>query len=268
MNSFRDLFSLSKKKVLLSGASGYLGYHFAKGLASHGAELALVDINIDKLETLSKELFDNFKIKSNVYQCDIGNETQVEKVSGRIIKDFSYINVLVNNAQGFDVCKSIENVSLTEWRRTSSVNEEGLFLLSKAIGKHMQNLEHGGSIINISSIYGIMGPDHRIYQNDKSNFITMPPPAVYSFTKSGIIGFSKYLSTYWANKNIRVNSLTPGGVKNSQDNSFVKKYNNRVPLGRMAEPEEMIGGLIYLASDASSYVTGQNLIIDGGLSAW
>ena len=245
-----------------------MGHHFAQGLASYGAELALIDLKIDNLEELSKDLFDKYKAKSEIYKCDISNENQIKKTAKKIIQDFGFVNVLVNNAQGQDVCKNFEDITLSEWRKTSSVNEEGLFLLSQAFGRHMSIHDKGGSIINISSIYGIMAPDNRIYKNHRKDFEVLPPPAAYTYTKSGIVGFSKYLSTYWAEKNVRVNTLTPGGVKNNQDPLFEKKYNDRIPLQRMARPEEMVGGLIYLASDASSYITGHNLIIDGGLNAW
>ena len=140
--------------------------------------------------------------------------------------------------------------------------------MAQAIGKQMIRQDIGGSIIQTSSIYGIMGPDHRIYKNSSLNGNVMGSPAVYSFTKSGVIGLTKYLATYWSDKNIRVNSLTPGGVESEQNEAFIKQYSNRIPMGRMALREEIVGALVYLASDASSYVTGQNIIVDGGLDAW
>ena len=140
--------------------------------------------------------------------------------------------------------------------------------MAQAVGKQMIKQNIGGSIIQTSSIYGIMGPDHRIYKNSLLNDNLMGVPAVYSFTKSGVIGLTKYLATYWADNKIRVNTITPGGVEDEQNETFKKQYSNRIPLGRMALREEIVGALIYLASDASSYVTGQNIIVDGGLEAW
>ena len=149
-----------------------------------------------------------------------------------------------------------------------SVNVNGMFLVAQAVGKTMIENNINGSIIQTSSIYGLLGPDQRIYDGSLYMGQEINTPAVYSVSKSSILGLTRYLATYWANKGIRVNTLTPGGVESGQNDVFKEKYSNRVPMNRMALPNEMVGGLLYLASDASSYVTGQNIIIDGGLSAW
>jgi NAD(P)-dependent dehydrogenase (short-subunit alcohol dehydrogenase family) len=132
----------------------------------------------------------------------------------------------------------------------------------------MVEQNRGGSIIQTASIYGLLGPDPRIYQGSSYMGRAINTPVVYSASKAAVIGLTKHLATYWADKNIRVNCLTPGGVESGQNDSFKEKYSNRVPLGRMAQPEEMVGALLYLASNASSYMTGQNIIIDGGWSTW
>ena len=149
-----------------------------------------------------------------------------------------------------------------------AVNLDGMFLVAQAVGKQMVTQGKGGSIIQTASIYGIMAPDQRIYQGSFYLERQINTPAVYSASKAGVIGLTKYLSTYWAGHKIRVNSLTPGGVESGQNDEFKRRYSERIPLKRMAEPNEMVGALIYLASDASSYVTGQNIVVDGGLSAW
>ena len=149
-----------------------------------------------------------------------------------------------------------------------SVNIDGMFLVAQAVGKQMVQQGKGGSIIQTASIYGVMGPDQRIYEG--SSYLGRPinTPVAYSTSKTAVVGLTKYLATYWADKNIRVNTLTPGGVESGQNDDFKRRYTARIPMGRMAEQDEMAGALIYLASDASSYVTGQNIVVDGGLEAW
>jgi NAD(P)-dependent dehydrogenase (short-subunit alcohol dehydrogenase family) len=143
-----------------------------------------------------------------------------------------------------------------------------MFLMAQAVGKQMVIQGKGGSIIQTASIYGVMGPDHRIYEGSFYLGREINTPAVYSASKAGVIGLTRHLATYWADKGIRVNTLTPGGTESGQNDEFKKRYSARIPLGRMANAYEMVGALLYLASDASSYVTGQNIIIDGGLNAW
>jgi len=143
-----------------------------------------------------------------------------------------------------------------------------MFLVAQATGRQMIAQGKGGTIIQTASIYGVMGPDHRIYEGSYYLNREINTPAVYAASKAAVIGLTKYLATLWADMGIRVNTITPGGVESGQNDIFKKNYSTRVPLGRMAQPQEMVGALIYLASDASSYVTGQNVIVDGGLSAW
>ena len=265
---YKKIFELTKKVIILTGANGFLGNYFIKGIAEHGANLALIDIDQAKLKKLSIKLSQKYKVKCNYYVCDITNNLQVKSTVDKIKNDFGKIDVLVNNAQGNDVIKPFEDMTLEDWRKTSSVNEEGIFLVSQAVGSLMSKQKSGGSIIQISSIYGVVAPDHRIYENSVFNNKKMGSTAVYSFTKAGIIGLTKYLSTYWAEKGIRVNCITPGGIESNQNEVFKANYSSRIPLKRMGKPDEMVGGLIFLASNSSSYITGHNLIIDGGLSAW
>jgi len=148
------------------------------------------------------------------------------------------------------------------------VNLDGMFLVAQAVGKQMVAQEKGGSIIQTASIYGVMSPDHRIYEGSFYLNRQINTPAIYTASKAGVVGLTKYLATYWADKKIRVNTLTPGGVESGQNDEFKRHYSSRIPMNRMADAHEMVGALLYLASDASSYVTGQNIIVDGGLSAW
>ena len=149
-----------------------------------------------------------------------------------------------------------------------SVNIDGMFLVAQAVGNQMIEQKTGGSIIQTASIYGLMGADDRIYEGSTYRGKPLNNPAAYAASKGAVLALTRYLATHWAKQKIRVNALVPGGVEGEQNQTFKEKYASRIPMGRMARPDEMTGDLLYLASDASSYVTGQSLIVDGGLNAW
>ncbi len=268
MNKYLEIFNLKQKTAIVTGGLGILGKAFCEALSAYGANVVVMDLDNEEAKEFSDSLNEKYGTNSIGLYCDTSCPEQVEESLKIISDNYNSIDILHNNAQGKTVAKPFEDCTLEDWRTTSSVNEEGYFLMAQAVGRKMIEQGSGGSIIQTSSIYGILGPDQRIYEQASINGEPMGSRAVYSFTKAGVIGLTKYLATYWAKNNIRVNSITPGGVFNGQNNNFVKQYSNRVPLGRMAQREDMVGALIYLASDASSYVTGQNLIIDGGLNAW
>jgi NAD(P)-dependent dehydrogenase (short-subunit alcohol dehydrogenase family) len=191
----------------------------------------------------------------------------------QVVSDFGKIDILHNNAASKSddlnaYFSPFENYSLHEWRKVMSVNIDGMFLMAQSVGNQMIKQGQGGSIIQTASIYGVAAPDQRIYEGSSFLGREINTPAVYSASKAAVIGLTKYLATYWAEKGIRVNTLSPGGTESGQNKEFNNRYSARVPLGRMANANEMVGALIYLASDASSYVTGQNLIVDGGLNSW
>ena len=266
--SYRKMFDLTGKTAVVTGGTGILGRCFCAGLAEFGANVVIIDIDETTVLRFANELSDKYGVTTLGLKCDTSLPKEVSNAVKLIVDKMGLIHILHNNAQGKAASVSFEDCSLKDWRMSSSVNEEGYFLMAQAIGKQMIKQDIGGSIIQTSSIYGIMGPDHRIYKNSSLNGKLMGSPAVYSFTKSGVIGLTKYLATYWSDKKIRVNSITPGGVESEQNEVFIEQYSNRVPMGRMALREEIVGALLYLASDASSYVTGQNIIVDGGLEAW
>lgn len=266
--SYKKMFDLTGKTAIVTGGVGILGRCFCSGLAEFGANVVVIDIDGPAVVKFSDELSTKYGAKCLGIECDTSSPKEVQQAIKLIIEKMGAIHILHNNAQGESAPVIFEDCSLEDWRMTTSVNEEGYFLMAQAVGKQMIKQNIGGSIIQTSSIYGIMGPDHRIYKNSKLNDNFMGAPAVYSFTKSGVIGLTKYLATYWADNKIRVNTITPGGVEDKQNKTFKKQYSNRIPLGRMAFKEEIVGAVIYLASDASSYVTGQNIIVDGGLEAW
>ena len=267
-----NIFSLSGKVVLVTGGAGLLGQVFCKALAIAGANVAVVDINETAAKLTAATIAKESGCKVSGFGCDIASPESVLKMVSEVISDLGRIDVLVNNAASKssnldDFFKPFEEYSLQTWREVMSVNVDGLFLVAQAVGKQMK-LQGGGSIIQTSSIYGVVAPDQRIYEGSEYNGRPINTPAVYSASKAAVNGLTSYLSTYWADSGIRVNSLTPGGIASGQNSEFNKKYSNRVPLGRMGEASELVGALIYLASDSSSYVTGQNLIVDGGLSVW
>jgi NAD(P)-dependent dehydrogenase (short-subunit alcohol dehydrogenase family) len=267
-----ELFSLANKVVVVTGGAGLLGQVFCQALVDVGADVAIVDLDLASAETVAKRINKSEAQKVVAFGSDITSPESVTQMVTNVVKQLGRIDVLVNNAaskgSSLDAFfESFEDYSLKTWREVMSVNIDGLFLVAQAVGKQMKK-QGGGSIIQTSSIYGVVAPDQRIYEGSEYNGRPINTPAVYSASKSAVNGLTNYLATYWASSKIRVNSLTPGGIASGQNSEFNKKYSNRVPLGRMGEATELVGALIYLASDASSYVTGQNLIVDGGLSAW
>ncbi len=267
-----ELFSLANKVVVVTGGAGLLGQVFCQSLVDVGAHVAIVDLDLASAETVAKRINKSEAQRVIAVGSDITSPESVTQMVTNVVKQLGRIDVLVNNAaskgSSLDAFfESFEDYSLKTWREVMSVNIDGLFLVAQAVGKQMKK-QGGGSIIQTSSIYGVVAPDQRIYEGSEYNGRPINTPAVYSASKSAVNGLTNYLATYWASSKIRVNSLTPGGIASGQNSEFNKKYSNRVPLGRMGEATELVGALIYLASDASSYVTGQNLIVDGGLSAW
>jgi NAD(P)-dependent dehydrogenase (short-subunit alcohol dehydrogenase family) len=267
-----DLFDLTGKVAVVTGGAGLLGQVFCQALVTAGANVAIIDIDKNKADEVARKINKEKNRKVLAFACDITAPDSVSTMVKDVVKQMGRIDILLNNAasKGSDLDQffaPFENYSLQTWREVMAVNIDGLFLVAQGVGNQMK-AQGGGSIIQISSIYGVVAPDQRIYEGSEYNGRAINTPAVYSVSKAAVLGLTSYLSTYWADSKIRVNTLTPGGIASGQNGAFLKKYSNRVPLGRMGEAMELIGALIYLASDASSYVTGQNIIVDGGLSAW
>lgn len=271
--SYRGLFDLRGKVAVVTGGAGILGQHFCAGLAESGATVAVVDLQEDKAKELALALADRYKVEAIGIGCDVSNPKAVQAMAARVVSEYGEINVLHNNAAGKSddldaFFAPFEEYSLDEWRKIMAVNLDGMFLVAQAVGKQMVAQGKGGSIIQTASIYGLMAPDHRIYEGSFYLGRRINTPAVYTTSKAAVIGLTKHLATYWADKGIRVNTLTPGGTESGQNDEFNRRYSARIPMNRMATAQEMVGALLYLASDASSYVTGQNIIVDGGLNAW
>ena len=271
--SYRKLFDLHGKTAIVTGGGGILGRRFCAGLAEFGANVAVVDIDAKAAKDVAGGLIEQFGVKSIGICCDITKPDSVKEMVKQVVSSLGNIHILHNNAAGKSddldaFFAPFEAYSLKQWREIMSVNIDGMFLVAQAVGKYMVEHGEGGSIIQTSSIYGVVAPDQRIYEGSFYLGRIINTPAVYSTSKAAVIGLTKYLAAYWAYKGIRVNTLTPGGVESGQNETFKQRYSERIPLGRMAKPDEMVSALIYLASDASSYVTGQNIIVDGGLAVW
>jgi NAD(P)-dependent dehydrogenase (short-subunit alcohol dehydrogenase family) len=263
----QDLFGVSKKVVVLTGVSGQLGAKYAEAYLINGAFVAGLDIIENERITNLEKSYPN---KFHFIISDITNRKSVENALHIIIDKFGTPEILVNNAaidsppsapaseNGF-----FEDYPEKSWDNVMEVNLKGSFFCCQVLGAEMAK-NGKGSIINISSIYGNVSPDQSIYEYRRRNGEIFFKPIGYSVSKAGIINMSRYLAVYWAKAGVRVNTLTIAGVFNNQDSEFLKAYNNRIPVGRMANPDDYIGALLFLSTDASSYMTGSNLVIDGG----
>jgi 2-deoxy-D-gluconate 3-dehydrogenase len=274
--TIQDKFSLSGRTALITGAGGLLGAEFCRVLAEAGASVAVVDLNPDSAHQVLAGL-SKAGHRAQSYACDITDPHSIDSMLAGVRADFGRIDVLVNSAAldpKFDAAalkKGItpgrfEDLPLDQWNAALNVNLTGMFLVTQACVGSMLERGGKGSIINICSTYGLNGPDQRIYEKDGKRVAFKP--VYYSVTKAGVLGFTRYLAAYYAGTEIRVNALTPGGVFNEHEDFFVRNYSSRTILGRMARADEMGGALLFLASDASSYMTGGNLIVDGGWTAW
>lgn len=276
MSKIQDKFDLSGRVAVVTGGAGLLGAEFCRTLAEAGAAVAIVDINRPAAERAAETL-----TQLGYHACsiptDITQPASVAQMVASVLNTFGHLDILVNSAaldpkfdphalaQGL-IPGAFEDYPLDQWNQALAVNLTGAFLVTQACVRPMLEQGKRGSIINICSTYGLNGPDQRIYIRDGKRIAYKP--VYYTVTKAGILGLTKYLAAYYAGTEIRVNALTPGGVYNDHDETFVANYSARTILGRMARKDEMNGALLFLASDASSYMTGANLIVDGGWTAW
>ena len=257
--------NITGKRILLVGATGVLGRVYASELAKID-HVKLMIADTSKTDVLSYAK----KLGVSGVEIDVSSEASVINCLKYVEKQFGGLDSVINNAaatgEGLmnagEAFADFEEYPLDVWKKTIDINLTGVFLVAREAGRLIKASSTCGAMINISSIYGVVGPDHRIY--DEQSFKSFPG---YSASKSGVIGLTKWLATWWG-RDIRVNCVSPGGVFNQHNESFVEAYSNRVPMGRMAEREELVGIVLYLLSNSSSYVTGQNFIIDGGLTSW
>jgi len=262
-----DLMSLTGRTAVITGATGYLGSMMAEVLASMGADLILTDRAQSELESLAQRIKSQYFNEINVYELDLEDTKSIDTFICDIKENHKYLNILINNAafaggeslSGWSV--PFHEQSVSSWVRALNVNMTSVFHLCKELTPLLE-IPGNGSIINISSIYGVYGPDWRLYEET-----TMSNPAAYAASKGGLIQFSRWLATT-ISPNVRVNCVSPGGVFRNQPDIFVKKYIDKTPLKRMATEQDFAGVIAFLSSDMSAYVTGQNILVDGGWGIW
>jgi NAD(P)-dependent dehydrogenase (short-subunit alcohol dehydrogenase family) len=264
-----ELFSLEGKTALVTGALGLIGKEHCRALLDAGASVIVSDMDNELSILFAEQLGE----KAIGIGMDITEPDSILSARNYVIERQGTIDILVNNAAINDMVENpsrmaskFENYPLELFRKVMEVNVTGMFLTSQIFGKDMA--EKGkGSIINIASTYGIVAPDQSLYTKPDGTQPFYKSPA-YPTAKGAVISFTRFLAAYWGNKGVRVNALSPGGVENGQEEYFINNYSKRTPLGRMAKPTDYSGALVYLASDASSYMTGANLIVDGGWTCW
>jgi NAD(P)-dependent dehydrogenase (short-subunit alcohol dehydrogenase family) len=265
-----DLFSLADKVAVVTGACGLLGTQHCEALAAAGAKVVVADLD----EAAAQRVADGLGDGHLPVRLDVTDKDSLQAARQRIWATYGRIDVLVNNAAINDMFENpllaaeqskFELYPLEMWDRSWKVNVSGVFLCSQVLGGVMAE-QGGGSIINIASTYGMVAPDQTIYR-DKEGRQTFYKSPAYPVTKSAVIGFTKFLASYWGPRKVRVNSLSPGGVENGQDVFFRSNYSSKTLLGRMAAPSDYKGAIVFLASEASAYMTGANLVVDGGWTA-
>ena len=251
-----QLFSLDGRVAVVTGGAGQLGGEIARGLEAHGARVAIFDLEADG------------------FRVDVTDRSAVERAATEVVREWGVPHVLVNAAAldsppdaPPEEVGPVESYPEASFDQIMDVNVKGTFFSCQVIGAQMAEARRG-SIVNISSIYGMLSPVQELYDFRRANGETFFKPVAYSVSKSALYNLTRYLATYWAKSGVRVNTLTLAGVWNDQPQQFLDAYTERMPLGRMANAEEVVGPVVFLASDASSYVTGANLVVDGGWSAW
>jgi NAD(P)-dependent dehydrogenase (short-subunit alcohol dehydrogenase family) len=276
--SVREQFDLTDKVVVITGGAGFLGRHFADAIAEMGGRPVLLDIDASSLAEARRDLVERGYVAA-AHALDLTSTDAVFKTVEAICAECGKIDVLINCAafamKNFQDSKKnffamFEEYDLDLWRQSLDVTLTGTFLMTQAVSRVMKR-QGKGSIINIASDVAVISPDHRIYQADERfdyRGVSFNTPPGYPVAKAGILSLTRYLATYWAKDGIRVNAISPAGVFRGHDSKFVEQLAYRIPLGRMAFPQELKGPIVFLASEASSFITGANLMVDGGRTIW
>lgn len=254
-----DLFRLDRKTALVTGGAGIYGIHITRALAEVGAHVVIASRNLEQGQQVAEDL-GREGLKVSARHLDLGSSESIASLCGNIVSEFGKLDILFNNAvarAGGDP----STVTEEDWETAMKINSTGFFLSCKIFGEQMIK-QRSGVIVNISSIYGVVGPNFNIYEGT-----TMTSPANYAFAKGGMINFTRYMASYYGRFGIRVNAISPGGFQTDQPDVFIENYSKQTPLGRMATDDDIKGAAVFLASDASGYITGQNLMVDGGWTA-
>jgi NAD(P)-dependent dehydrogenase (short-subunit alcohol dehydrogenase family) len=269
-------FKLNKKVAIITGGAGLLGVKHAEAIAEAGGIPVLWDINFQAVQDRSREIAKKYNVSCLGMSIDITSPENVKNGVNEVLKTLRRVDILINNAANDPKVSAdespawsrLENLSLDIWQKDIDVGLTGAFLCSRELGTHMAK-NGDGVILNIASDLGVIAPDQRIYRKNSLCDNEQPvKPVTYSVIKHGIIGLTKYLSTYWADKGVRVNALSPGGIYTNQPEEFLDNLTKLIPMGRMANQDEYKAAVLFLVSDASAYMTGANLIIDGGRTCW
>lgn len=275
-NKLRELFGLEDRVAVITGGAGLLGLKHAEAIAFAGGIPVLLDLPQANPDEKARILSDAFRCESLGIAADISDEKSITDAQDQILGRFSKVDILINNAANNPKMEAgtgkqwsrLENLSIDVWEADLRVGLTGAFLCSRVFGSEMARRRRG-VIINIASDLALIGPDQRIYRKRGIPDLEQPvKPVTYSVVKSGLVGLTRYLATYWADAGVRVNCISPGGVYNGQSAEFVSKLQTLIPLGRMAHLDEYQGAMLFLCSDASSYMTGSNLVVDGGRTCW
>jgi len=269
MTATRELYDLSGRTAVITGGAGFLGTKHAEAIAEMGGIPILVDLVKDRVEAAADRLQGQFGVPACGLVADITRKDEVERAVDLAVARYGRLDILINNA-GFtgkgqrpdQLFAPFEDYPLDLWQHALDVNLTGAFLVSQAVGRVMRAARRG-VVVNIASDVGVISPDHRIYEGQPFN-----TPVAYATTKAALINFTRYLATYWAPCGIRVNALSPAGVFDGHDPQFVRRLTQLIPLGRMAHHDEYKGAIVFLVSDASAFMTGANLIVDGGRTCW
>ncbi|MFZ0744940.1 MAG: SDR family oxidoreductase [Terracidiphilus sp.] len=272
-NRATALFDLTGRVAIITGGAGLLGYRHGAILAAAGAHVVLLDLAPAGPQARAKQLAEEYGQESLGITCDITSETSLEDTRIQILEKFGQIDVLINNAannpkveDGSMAWSRLENFPLEVWNADIRVGLTGAFLCSRIFGAEMAKRK-SGVIVNVASDLAVIAPDQRLYRVDGLPDEQQPvKPVTYSVVKTGLLGLTRYLATYWSGANIRVNAISPGGVFNQQPEVFLSRIKQLIPMGRMAKQDEYQGAILFLCSDASSYMTGTNLVVDGGRS--
>ena len=274
---FENLFRLDGKVVVITGASGLLGAKHAEAVACYGGIPILIDLHQEDVDNLANKLNSKYNTNALGFACDITDEEAVSSNAELLEKNYGKIDGLVNNAANNPKVEDsnnlkfsrLENFPMHLWNDDINVGLTGSFLCAKHYGQKISKNINGGSIINISSDLGLIAPDQRLYKIDGvEDSLQNVKPVTYSVIKSGLIGLTRYLATYWVEEGVRCNAMCPGGVENGQSEYFLQKVSRRIPMNRLASPDEYQGTLIWMLSDASSYLNGAIIAVDGGRTSW
>jgi len=269
-------FDLTGRVAIITGGAGLLGEQHARAIAAAGGIPVLVDIQHQRASEKAAALSQEYGVPATGCAADITKQEKLEALRDQILARFGRLDILINNAANNPKMEAsaevnfsrLENFPLAQWEADIAVGLTGAFLCSKVFGTHMAG-NGGGVIVNVASDLALIAPDQRIYrQPGVAENLQPVKPVTYSVVKSALVGLTRYLASYWADSKVRVNAISPGGVYNGQPEDFVARLTNLIPLGRMAAISEYQGAIVFLCSDASSYMTGTNLVIDGGRSCW